>query len=136
MDVAASRANPPMSPHRTDRKNMRHIRHRSRLLAVFTAVALATVACSSDDDTTREVTDVTQAPGDDTSAPNDTAAAGGTAATDATDAPTGDTATDSTDGSDSTEATASTEPPSDDPANQNVSGEGEPVHGGTLVYGI
>jgi peptide/nickel transport system substrate-binding protein len=99
-----------------------HLRkRRSTLLATFTAFTLLAGACAGDDDD--DSGPVTSGSGP----AGDAAASGGGDGT-------ASTATDSASGSSAPSGTGEGGAPDD--ANRDAGDEGEPVHGGTLVYGI
>jgi peptide/nickel transport system substrate-binding protein len=98
-----------------------HLRNRRwTLLATFTAFTLVAGACASDDD--------------DDGSPVTPGSVENTAGSEGSDA-TASTAAD-TDSTSSAPAGTADDSGSDDDANRHAGDEGEPVHGGTLVYGI
>jgi peptide/nickel transport system substrate-binding protein len=96
-------------------------KHRATLVATLSVFALVAVACSGDDD-------------DDTTATNAVAVTDAVDGTDAAPAPE-DTAAEDT-ATDETEPEGDTPTPQVGPGDNHVTDEGEPVQGGTLVYGI
>jgi peptide/nickel transport system substrate-binding protein len=101
-------------------------------LSVFTLIAVA--SCGGDDDDGGETADTEVVAGTD-AAPTDTEASADTAAPGGTDAPDETTATGETSGEGGSGAPSVSDrqlPPGEN----HVEDEGEPVHGGDLVFGI
>ena len=103
----------------------------AKVVATLAIFALVAVACAGDDDDDTTGTDAVAV----TDAVDGTDAAPATDDTATEDTATEDTATEDT-ATDETEPEGDTPTPQVGPGDNHVTDEGEPVQGGTLVYGL